>query len=167
MKKIIIILFVLLLITSCYSEEDNNDFYFNIAYKGIEIAKFKVEVDDNIDEELKKELLEKVQLEFSSRFSNTDDVGEVINYCFFIDNQFYIIDDAWFKIILKEIYIMEDGEITTVEYVGTDNNSFRSRSGGDSSSRGGSRHYSAIGHSIGLGLGGASGALRGGMSGLL
>ena len=166
MKKIIIILFVLLLITGCYSEEDNNDFYFNIAYKGIKIAKFKVEVDNNIDEELRKELLEKVQLDFSFRFSNTDDVREVINYCFFIDNQFYIIDDALFKIILKEIYIREDGEITTVEYVGTDNNSFKSRSGGGSS-RGRSRHYSAIGHSIGLGLGGASGALRGGMSGLL
>lgn len=164
MKKILIILFVLLLITSCVEEKDNS-FYFKISHKGTEVARFKVEVDEYVDEELKNELLKKIQLEFSSRFANTDDVGEVINYCFFIDNQFYIIDDVWFKIILKEIYIMEDGESTTVEYVGTDNNSFRSRSSGGGSSR--SRHYSAIGHSIGLGLGGASGALRGGMSGLL
>ena len=166
MKKILIILFVLLLITSCTEEKDNS-FYFKISHKGIEVARFKVEVDEYVDEELKNELLKKIQLEFSSRFANTDDVGEVINYCFFIDNQFYIIDDVWFKVILKEIYIMEDGESTTVEYVGTDNNSFRSRSSGGSGGGSRSRHYSAIGHSIGLGLGGASGALRGGMSGLL
>lgn len=171
MKKIFIILFVLLLITSC-TEARTIEFNY-LLNGGAIIATFKGEPQISVNKysdkrykEIEEKFLETLYImdkEFKDK-NNSDytPYEQIVGFINYMDGRIITVDKIPFKITLTENRIIgssDDGK--TIHYI-----TYNNRKNSHSSNRN-NRHYSTIGHSIGLGLGGASGSLRGGISGLL
>ena len=168
MKKILIILFVLLLITSC---TEDRTIRFKHQLNGETLATFKAEPQISVKKYSEKryeeiehkffETLDKLNTEFKENNPDYTPYEKIAGFIDYMDGLTITVEKIPFKITLIENRIIgssDDGKTIRYEAYGKSNNHSSNRN---------NKHYSAIGHSIGLGLGGASGALRGGMSGLL
>lgn len=165
MKKILIIL--LFLITSCYN---TTSFEYHFTRGDKILATFKASPttpikSDEYDVYRDHFLAEVDYIWDEIRNSNYDKTyyDTLMLYFEYMDGrEIKVSEDISFKVNLIDNRVIKgtnDGNSVYIRSSGS-NNSSRERSSNN-------KHYSSIGHSIGLGLGGASSALRGGMVGLL
>lgn len=168
MKKFLIIISILFLITSCYN---TTSFEYHFTRGDKILATFKASPTTPIKSDeydiYRDHFLAEVDYIWDEiRDSNYDKTyyDALMLYFEYMDGrEIKVSEDVSFKVNLIDNRVIKgtnDGNSVYIRSSGSSNSSGNGR-------RSNNKHYSSIGHSIGLGLGGASGALRGGMVGLL